>query len=299
MKREKKNYGVERLKAKYGLRFCGIWIVGVILFFLYPLLQSVVYAFSDVKLEIGSMRSSFTGLDNFKEVLFIDPNYTANLTKSLTGFTYSFPLIMIISLILAMLLNQKFRGRTFFRALFFLPVIIAGGVVMSLISDVSAGSLFASGTDSSVREGMISTSTIVGWLGLNGSISSYVNTVVSKIMNLVWSCGVQIVLYISGMQSIPDLFYEVATVEGATAWERFWFVTFPSLSRVTVLVAVYTMIDIITSNSDIVMYQALATTQRQDYGQATAMIWFYFLIIGAIVGALLLCFNRFCLKRWS
>lgn len=296
---KKKHHGIETLKAKYGLRFCMLWIVGMILFFLYPLLQSIIYAFSDVKLVVGGMNTEFIGIDNFKEVLLVDGSYTNNLGKSIGVFLYSFPLIMILSLILAILLNQNFKGRIFFRALYFLPVIIAGGSILGLISEVSGYALMTSGTDTSVKDSMISVSTIIDWLGLNSSLSNYVNNIVSKIMNLVWSCGVQIILFISGMQAIPELLYEVAEVEGATGWEKFWFITFPSLARITVLAAVYTMIDIITSNSDIIMAQALAATQRQAYGEATAMIWIYFAVIGGMVGFLVFCFNRFCVRHWN
>lgn len=299
MAKKKKYQGIETLKAKYGFRFCIIWIIGIVLFFLYPLLQSIIYTFSKVTLVVGGMETKFVGLANFKEVLFVDGSYTNNLGKSLSVFLYSFPLIMVLSIILAILLNQSFKGRIFFRALYFLPVIIAGGAIMGIISEVSGYALMSSGTDSSVKESMISVSTIIDWLGLNASLSNYVSNIVSKIMNLVWSCGVQIILYISGMQAIPELLYEVAKVEGATKWEEFWFITFPMLARVTVLVGVYTMIDIITSNSDIVMSQALAASQRQAYGEATAMIWIYFAIVGGMVGLLVLCFNRFCVKRWN
>lgn len=299
IKSNKKPRGVETLKAKYGLRFCIPWIIGIILFFLYPLVQSVIYIFSEVTLVVGGMKTEFIGIDNIKEVLLVDSVYTNNLGKALASFAYSFPLILVLSMILGILLNQKFIGRIFFRAMYFLPVIIASGIVMNYLFTVSSTDLTSTGTDASVRDNMISVSTVIEWLGLPNTISNYINVIVSKIMTLVWSCGVQIILFISGMQAIPDLLYEVAKVEGATKWEEFWFITFPSLGRVTVLVAVYTMIDLISANSDLVMRQAMAASQRQSYGEATVMIWIYFLIIGALLGGLLLCFNKFCLKRWN
>lgn len=232
-------------------------------------------------------------------MLLKDADYTNNLGGAIGKFAYSFPLIMVLSLILGILLNQKFKGRIFYRAIYFLPVIIASGVVIELIFKTRSGDISSVGTDASVRDNMISASTVINWLGLPPTISTYIDKVLSQIMNLVWNCGIQIILWIAGMQAIPDQLYEVSKVEGATKWEEFWFITFPMLSRVTVLVAVFTMVDIITAKSDLVMTQALQYTQQQAYGTASAMLWIYFLIIGLLVGALILLFNRFCAKRWE
>lgn len=299
MKKIKKQRGIEILKAKYGFMFCLPWLIGVVLFFFYPLLQSIIYVFSDVSIRFGEIQVNFQGLSNIKEVLLKDADYTNNLGGAIGKFAYSFPLIMVLSLILGILLNQKFKGRIFYRAIYFLPVIIASGVVIELIFKTRSGDISSVGTEASVRDNMISASTVINWLGLPPTISTYIDKVLSQIMNLVWNCGIQIILWIAGMQAIPDQLYEVSKVEGATKWEEFWFITFPMLSRVTVLVAVFTMVDIITAKSDLVMTQALQYTQQQAYGTASAMLWIYFLIIGLLVGALILLFNRFCAKRWE
>ena len=299
MKKLKKQRGIETLKAKYGFMFCLPWLIGIVLFFFYPLLRSILYVFSDVSIRLGEIQVDFQGLANIKEALFSDADYTNNLGAALGKFVYSFPLIMVLSLILGILLNQNFRGRVLYRAIYFLPVIIASGVVIELIFKTRSGDISSVGTDASVRDNMISAQTVINWLGLPTTISTYIDKVLSQIMNLVWNCGIQIILWIAGMQAIPEQLYEVSKVEGATKWEEFWFITFPMLSRVTVLVAVFTMVDIITAKSDLVMTQALQYTQQQAYGVASAMLWIYFLIIGLLLGALLLLFNRFCAKRWE
>ncbi len=299
MSKLKKAKSIERLKSHYGFMFCLPWLIGVALFFILPLMQSIIYSFSNVTLEIGGLSTKFSGLSNYKYILSEDADYTNNLGDSISNFLYSFPLIMILSLILGILLNQKFKGRVFFRALYFLPVIIATGVVMEILFTTRTGSLSTTGTDESVRSNMISVGTVIDWLGLPATISGYFNTVVSAIMDLVWSCGIQIVLWISGMQAIPDLLYEVAKVEGATKWEEFWFITFPMLSRVTVLVAVFTMVELITAKTDLIMSQSFEFMQSQRYGQASAMLWIYFIVIGASMGLLVFAYNRFCAKRWE
>lgn len=210
----KKHYGIETLKAKYGFLFTLPWLIGVALFFFYPLLQSILYTFSEVSVKTGEMKINFLGLENIKEVLLRDADYTNNLGSAVGTFAYSFPLIMVLSLILGILLNQKFKGRIFYRAVYFLPVIVATGVVMQLIFKTRSGDLSSMGTDASVRDSMISASSVIDWLGLPSTISSYLDKVLSQIMNLIWNCGIQIVLWIAGMQAIPDQLYEVSKVEG-------------------------------------------------------------------------------------
>ncbi len=299
MSKLKKQRSIEHLKSRYGFMFSLPWLIGVVLFFLLPLIQSIIYSFSDVELRVGGLDTQFLGFENYIYVLTKEGSYTNNLGKSLSNFAYSFPLILILSLILGILLNQEFKGRVFFRALYFLPVIIASGVVMELIFKATTSDISSAGTDTSVRDSMISVGTVIDWLGLPATISEYINKVISAIMNLVWSCGIQIVLWISGMQAIPDLLYEVAKVEGATKWEEFWFITFPMLSRVTILVAVFTMVELITAKTDAVMKQSYNFMQQQEYGQASAMLWVYFIIIGVIMGALVFLYHRFCARRWE
>jgi len=200
-------------------------------------------------------------------------------------------------LILALMLNQKFRGRVFFRAIYFLPVIIASGVILgTIIGEKSVG---ASGNDEAVTANMINVRELVEWTGLPEKIGKYFESAINAIMNLVWKCGVQIILFIAGMQSIPDLYYEVSKVEGATGWEEFWFITFPSLSRVITLVTVFTMVELMTSQTDKVMSQAYNLISSQMFGESSAMLWVYFCIIGAILGAILFAFNHFCAKKWE
>ena len=295
----KKKQGIEAKRSKYGFYFTLPWLIGIVLFFLVPLIQSIIYSFSKVKLTISGLESEFYGFKNFSTLLLKDALFTENLKDGFLSFLYSFPLIIILSLILGILLNQKFRGRMFFRALYFLPVIIATGVVIELIFVTRTGDISSTGTDESVRDSMISVSSIIDWFGLPTNISDYINSVVSKIMDLVWSCGIQIVLWIAGLQAIPDLLYEVSKVEGATKWEEFWYITFPMLSRVTILVAIFTAVELITAKTDPVMQQSIIFSQAQKYGEASAMLWMYFIVIGLFVGVLLVIYLKMCAKKWE
>lgn len=296
---KKKTGGIEAKRRKYGFYFTLPWLIGIVIFFLMPLAQSIIYSFSKVKLTTSGLESDFSGFKNYATLLLKDALFTENFKNGFLSFLYSFPLIMILSLILGILLNQKFKGRMFFRAVYFLPVIIASGVIIEMIFMTRTGDIASTGTDESVRDGMISVSSIIGWFGLPTNISEYINSVVSKIMDLVWNCGIQIVLWIAGLQAIPDSLYEVSKVEGATKWEEFWFITFPMLSRITILVAIFTAVEQITAKTDPVMQQSVIFSQAQKYGEASAMLWMYFIAVGLFVGLLLMIFVRICAKKWE
>ncbi len=290
--------GVEALKERYGWICVSPWVFGLIVFFVIPIFQSFLFVFCDASSAVGGFKIAWTGLANLKEIFGVDPHFTDNLLKGVSTFAYSFPIILVLSLIIALVLNQNFKGRIIFRSIYFLPVIIASGVVLGTFTGIGSSTM-TSNTDEAVVANMINVSELVEWVGLPDSISEYINSAVNGIMNLVWNCGVQIILFIAGMQSIPDLYYEVSKVEGATAWEEFWFITFPSLSRVITLVTVFTMVELMTSQSDPVISQAYNLIGSQAYGESSAMLWVYFTIIIAILGILLGAFNIFCAKKWE
>jgi len=290
--------GVEALKERYGWICVSPWIIGLIIFFIIPIFQSLLFVFCDVSTKVGKLEIKWTGFENIKEIFAVNPDFTNNLRDGVITFAYSFPIILVLSLIIALVLNQNFKGRIIFRSIYFLPVIIASGVVLGTIignADVSS----TSSTDEAISAEMINVSELIEWVGLPESLSEYFNMAINKIMNLVWQCGVQIILFIAGMQSIPDLYYEVSKVEGATAWEEFWFITFPSLSRVITLVTVFTMVELMTSQNDPVIKQAYNLISSQAYGESSAMLWVYFLIIIGILGALLGSFTYFCARKWE
>lgn len=295
---KKKHKGTEAIKRRNGQLFLLPWSIGFILFFLFPLAQSLMYSFSEVKLDYGEVKLKFKGLENFRVLLFENPDFIDNLTTSITKFIASFPVILILSLVLAIMLNQKFKGRLLFRAMYFLPVIIASGVVMEFLMRTNY-SVQGLGVSSSLQEDMFSSTEILDFLGLPPQLETYFLSIMGNLMTALWNCGIQIILFISGMQAIPDLLYEVALVEGATKWEEFWYITFPQLSRVTVLVIVFTTVEMLTSKTDVVMETAYSYMQSQMYAESSAMLWIFFAVISSFMGLLILLFNRFCMKRWD
>ena len=300
--RNKKVKGVERLKVRYGRMFVLPWTIGFLLFFMIPLIESIMYAFSNVSL-VNENMLTFAGLEHFKYLLQEDPNFIDNMAEAVTSFVYSLPIIVALSLIFALILNQKFRGRLFARAVFFLPVIIATGVVMKFVTGEALGTNSAALStaigETESYSGIQFDQLLIN-LGLPQSVTELLSDYIARVFNLVWSCGIQILLFVAGMQSIPDHLYEVSKIEGATAWEEFWFVTFPMLGNVIFLVLIYTIVDLFTAFDNPIMKQAYELISKNSvYDQSSAMLWGYFVVVGIIGGLILLAYNRILMRKWN
>lgn len=297
--KKKKYRGIEQLKSRYGWLFISTWLVGVILFFAIPVIQSVIYSFSQMTVNEGGIKTLFVGMKNYKYIIAEHTDYLGWLRKSVTNFLYSLPIIVLLSLVLALLLNNKFKGRLFFRALYFMPVIIASGVVIELISGMTTGGMSDSSVSESVSGGMFSVQDVMAVLDLPNQVAEYVQKIISNIFDLIWNSGIQTVLFIAGLQSIPSSLYEASRVEGATKWEEFWFITFPMLSRVTLLVSIFTMVELIISTRGIIIQQTYNMMCGGIYDRSSAMLWFYFLIFGGMMAIIILLYKNTLMRRWG
>ena len=299
MSDRRKSKSIETLKARYGLIFISPWIVGIILFFLFPIIQSIYFSFADMSIGSDGVKTKFIGLENFDNIIRVDPDYINNLVSGLKNIAVSLPLILVISLILALFLNNAFHGRLFFRALFFLPVILASGLVLDLFLKAAAGNATEVALSDTVSFGMIDFSDVLKGLQLPVSIEGYLSDAISNLFMIVWQTGIQILLFIAGLQSIPDLLYEVAMVEGATKWEEFWFITLPMLLRTMLLVIIFTIVELITSKTNPVITQGYNQFNNLEFGRGSAMLWLYFSIAGVFIAVLFVLYNKVFLRKWG
>lgn len=288
---------LERVRNRAGYTFVAHWVIGLLMFFIIPLISSVWYGFNSVEIHPGEIVTEFVGWKYFKDLILVDPNYVTNLRNSIGMMFYSLPFIIALSLILAVLLNQKFKGRTIFRAIFFLPIIMANSVVMNMLnSDFVKMPLFTTSTSGT---GIIDYNTIISGLNIPSQISPLLVFLLSNTINLLWKCGVQTVLFLAGLQSIPDSMYEVSKIEGANKWEEFWLITVPSLRHIISLVMIYTMIELFVDMDNQLVSIAYDKMVMQDYGNSSAMLWIYFLIVLVLIGTVYVLYQRFCIKRWE
>ena len=296
--KKRKKHGVESLKSRYGLMFISPWIIGTVLFFITPLIQSVWFSFCEIDMTTGELIMNPIGFSNYRQALVVDPDYFGIFKNAIGTFLYSMPVIMILSLVLAIILNQQFKGRLFFRGLFFLTAIIAAGGVLSIISQSTSISSDHN-VSSEVSSALLSADDIMAFLDLSPKVGAYVSEIVNNIFNLVWSCGIQTVLYISGLQTIPTSLYEVANVEGANKWESFWFITFPILSKINILVLVFTSIELFTDLQSPMIKHIYALMLNGNYSTSSAKLWFYFMVVGLVLAVIMLLYRRLLQRRWE
>lgn len=286
---------IEGRKAMTGRLFVLPFYFGFAFFFLRSALQSLTFVFSDVQLQPGGFSTKWVGLNNLKYIFLSDPDFNKNLVSAVTSLLYKVPVVIISSLFFAIILNSKFRGRTFVRAVFFLPVIIASGVVMEIInSDTFATSLITAseGMESTVSATSYGITSLLIDMGLNANIVEYFSYISSNLYDLMWRTGIQMIIFLAALQSISPALYEASSIEGASAWENFWMVTVPMITPMILVNVVYTVIDTFTDSANEVMDQISSVFTSQQYDRAAAMSWVYFIIIGIILAIVLFAFSR-------
>ena len=298
MKKSLKDFS--RKKQMYGRMFILPWMIGFVLFFMIPLFTSLLFSFCKVAVGDGGFDLAWVGILNYRNILLTHGSYSTELIPTLGSFIYTIPLIVALSLIVAVFLNQKFKGRIVFRSIFFLPVIVATGVVMQYIQgDAAAEALRAGGAGAAAASSGVDVTAVLEGMHLSEELTTNLVTFVNDIFDLFWSCGVQIVLFISGLQSIPESLYEVCRVEGANKWEEFWYVTFPMLSGSTILVIIFTAIESFTDSSNQIMTLAYNTLSKQIFDDSAAMLWLYFALVGMILGVAILLLQKLVFSKWA
>lgn len=280
----------QQRKARTGLLFLTPWILGFIFFFLVPIVNSIRYSFNDLKASDNGYSLTFEGWSNYSQALYVDANFVRNLTTVVTNMVVNVPLIIIFSLFIAVLLNQKFFGRSFTRAIFFLPVILASGIMVSInnagfMQQIMNASLASGDPSGGSVNGFLQSIELRGMLldiGVNESIVNYLTGAVDRIYEIISQSGVQIIIFLAGLQSISPSLYEASRIEGATGYEAFWKITFPMVSPLILTNLVYTIIDSFLNNKVTQQINSIAF-QTLDFGLSSAMAWIYFTIIAAIL----------------
>lgn len=274
-------------KQLYGFMFVLPWVIGFILFFAGPLITSFKYSFYNLELTPDGLKGSFVGWENFQYAIFRDPQFIREAVNSFVNMFYSVPLILVYSLFVAVLLKNKFRGRGLMRAISFLPVIIASGVLMQILKEDVFSQGLRGGVESVYLFGGAGINRMLTELGIGPQLIEVFNNVIARIFDLTWRSGVQVLLFLAGLHAISSDLYEASDVEGARAWEQFWKITLPMLTPIMLLNIVYTVIDTFTDygNGVILMIYNTAFSQVR-FGYSSAVAWLYLLGIALFLGAL-------------
>lgn len=270
---------LERRGAHAGLLFVTPWIIGALAFLAYPLITSFWYALNNIRMTTVGMKFTFQGYGNFTEILMGDPDFVTQIIDYVVSTIISVPIVVVFALIIALMLNGKFKGRGFFRTIFFLPVIIASGPILGMLTEQGAGSI------SAIDVTAITTSISAV---LPHSLAEPISDLFQNLVTILWYSGVPILLFISGLQKIDSAMYEAAKIDGGSKWECFWKITLPNIKPFILLNCVYTIVFI--SNNDqnsiigLVKSSMFSGVQQKGYGYASAMAWLYSIVELLIVG---------------
>jgi len=287
MRRQRKLRGLERRKVISGYMFTLPFTLGFLIFMIRPLFQSLYMSFSNVDVSAGGFKIIFAGLENYKRAFTIDIEFNRLLTEEILRMCINTPAIIVFSFFSALVLNQKFKGRGFVRAIFFLPVILSSGVILG----VEYNNSLLAGMQEMIAKSDTGTS-ITGAIqdilvtsGVGTRAFRIVFDIVDGIYDVAVSSGIQIIIFLSGLQTIPSSMYEAADIEGCTAWEKLWKITFPMISPLFLVNWVYTIVDFCMRSDNQVMEKIREEMVVQiNYGFSSAMAWVYFLIVILIIG---------------
>lgn len=283
MKNKRKFLRMNRTNA-VGVLFVLPFLIGFIFLFFKPMLASIIYSFNVVGFDEQGMTLKFVGLDNYRYALFSDAEFLKELLAVAGSALAKVVVIMFMSMFVAMLLNQKFYGRLFFRTVLFLPVIFGADVILAIFAESDAYTML-SGTSNSLvsvgKETNVFLEELMRSFGFSSGMMNALSSNIRGIFDLTWEMGIQTVLFIVGFQAIPPHLYEVCEMEGATKWETFWKVTFPLLSPTILLCLIYTVID--TFNSDNNVVRIISENMAHLLHYACAQTWLYTLIVFAFV----------------
>lgn len=295
---KKKRGGIsyEQRQGFVGFMFVLPWFMGFLFFFLQPLLMSLNFSFSKIDL-FNNYATTWAGGENYLNALK-NADFIQKLTTTLGDLLVNVPVVIVFSLFVAVLLNRKFIGRGVARAIFFLPVIVTTGVVMKAFNAESDASAVMEGD---IAGGILfevtNATEILQNSGLPPTILDYMTQVSNRIFNIVWDSGIQILLFLAALQGISPSLYEASDVEGATAWETFWLITFPSVSPIIVVNVVYTIIDSFSSNDNVLLSLIQSSINQFDFSTASAMSWMYFMVIFVIIGVIYFLLQKLLVKN--
>lgn len=286
-KQKNKLAGLQRRKAIAGYIFIAPFILGFLVFMVKPFFQSLYMSFCNVEVSAGSFNPVFQGIDNYKRAFAIDPQFSRLLVEELSRMAVDSVAIMVFSFFVALILNQKFKGRALVRAIFFLPVILSSGVILGLETD-----------NALMAQLQVAIEETTSGISITGAVEEILRTagvgvrafekvfeIIDKIYDIAISSGIQIIIFLSGLQTISASMYEAADIEGCTKWESLWKITFPMISSMFLVNWIYTIIDFcMRSDNEVIEKITKVMVDEINYGFSSAMTWIYFLIVIAGVG---------------
>lgn len=267
---------MQRRRTLEAVMFLAPWIIGTLVFFVNAIFSSIKLSFSEI-VQLRGFVMKWTGTTNYQYIFMYDINFMPTFLTVVKDTLLNTPLVLVFSLIIAMLINRPMPGRGFFRTCFFIPVLLGSGYVMQQLLEIDATGSVGMGIElPGVLQEMLGTTLVTA-----------VQPFLDRITLILWKSGVQIILFLAGLQGISSSLYEAAKCDGATQWEMFWKITLPMISPIILLNFVYTLVMYFTSSDNkLVDYILKQVFKNLEYGRGAAMGWVYFLFIFVMCGVI-------------
>lgn len=277
----KKTFSLEKRKSFCGYIFAAPWIVGFVVFMLVPLISNLFMSFGKI-VDVLDLKMKYIGFENYTRLFKTDVNFVPAFLDTLKNAFLWTPFILVFALFLAILLNRNLKFKGVYRVIFFLPVLLGTGYIMQQVSGAANILKLPYEIQNAIQ------------YYFSKDVSDFISQLLSQIMKMFWQTGIQVVIFLSGLQSIPESYYEAARVDSGNAWDSFWKITLPMLSPIILLNTVYTLIDSFRSTDNkIAALVVNMVFKNADYEYGAAMGWVYFAVTITIVGITFLLLRRY------
>ncbi|MGL4798348.1 MAG: carbohydrate ABC transporter permease [Cellulosilyticaceae bacterium] len=278
---------MRQIIAGYG--FISIWIIGFLAFSLYPLVYSFYLSLNNVTITANGIQTSFLGAENYYKLFTLDLQFVQDLLGYFQHIMMNVPLVIILSLIIALLLNSKIKGKSIFRGIYFLPVIIISGPLLEIFYKNQVFEQMIDFENIKILQ-IIAQSNI-------GFVTQIIEFLTTGIVETLWYTGVPIVIFIVGLQKLPKDMYEASYIDGASAWQSFWKLTLPSLGGYIMINTIYTVIQISFMDNQplIKILSSRMFDLKYGFGYAAAIAWVLFavlILVIAVFMGILFIFSR-------
>src|SRR5574344_1712598 len=288
----KKRIGLTHRRAVIGTLFICPFIIGFLVFMIQPLVQSLKMSLSDVNISTEGFKLVWDNFYNYNKAWNIDPEFRRMLAEQISTMIYQSLATIVFSFFVAMILNQEFKGRALVRSIFFLAVILSSGVLVGIeySNSILAGlkkTIEEEGNANSVT-GVLEKILTNGGIMSSGTGKKVFDTlfeIIDQIYDVAMASGIQIIIFLSGLQNISPSMYEAADMEGCTKWESLWKITVPMISPIFLVCWIYTIIDFFMKTDNQIMEKINNVMIVQlNYGFSSAMAWIYFIVVMLLIG---------------
>lgn len=290
----KRGISLERRQKRLGYAFIAPFLIGLVVFILWPFIQSVVFSFCNLTITDTGYRLDFIGIENYRQIFMVDPKYRQYLLTSLGKMAIDVPVCVLFAFFVASLLNQKFGGRSAARVILFMPVIVSSGLVTKLIKGYTMETL-SNSAETAAGSGLSGAIVnLMDSMNLNPTLVSFISSSVDRIADITTLAAVPIIIFLAGLQSISPSIFEASYIEGATKWEVFWKICLPMVSPLILVTVVYSVIDSFTNVSNAVISDIHSTMfENIKFGIGTAKALSYMIVMGLILAVVYKIISRF------